>query len=162
MIDDRFERPSHTGRGFESEPADEWREDYGRGGPVRSNEPERDWFFEHNASRTDAKQKIAVSPDLGSSARIAAHYARASYRGRGPRGYRPSDERLREIICERLTDHPRIDASDVEIDVQSGIVHLSGAIPDHAMKQALLELVGQIYGVSGVVDRINVLESHLS
>jgi|SRR5690606_26155481 len=162
MIDDRFEQPSHGVRDFESEPSDEWRENYGRGGPVRSNEPERDWFFEQNVSRADAQQSIVESVGAGPSMRGGTHYARVSYRGRGPRGYRPSDERLRELICERLTDHPRIDASDIEVDVQSGIVHLSGTIPDPAMRQALMEVIGQIYGVAGVVDRIIVAELRLS
>lgn len=34
---------------FEDETADEGREAYTRGGPVRSDEPERDFFIEKNA-----------------------------------------------------------------------------------------------------------------
>src|SRR6185503_8363040 len=33
------------------------------------------------------------------------------YAGRGPRGYQRTDERIREDVCDRLTDDPRIDAS---------------------------------------------------
>ena len=34
-----------------------------------------------------------------------------AHRGRGPKGYRRSDERIREDVCERLTEDPFIDAS---------------------------------------------------
>ena len=39
--------------------------------------------------------------------------APVSYRGRGPRGYTRSDERLLETVCEQLTDDPRIDATEL-------------------------------------------------
>lgn len=49
-----------------------------------------------------------------------------SYRGVGPKGYTRSDERLAEEICERLTDHPRIDASEIDVQVSRGEVTLTG------------------------------------
>src|SRR5256885_12501149 len=45
--------------------------------------------------------------------------------GRGPKGYRRSDERIREEVMERLTFSPDIDASDVEVEVQDGVVSRS-------------------------------------
>lgn len=66
---------------------------------------------------------------------------RESYRGRGPKGYRRSDERLRETICERLTDDPRIDASEIEVDVQQQKVTLRGSVGDRSTKYAVEELV---------------------
>ena len=32
-------------------------------------------------------------------------------RGRGPKDYTRSDDRIREEVCDRLTDDPRVDAS---------------------------------------------------
>jgi len=49
-------------------------------------------------------------------------------RPRFPKGYQRSDEKLREDICERLMQEPRIDASDVSIDVQGGAVSLTGTV----------------------------------
>jgi osmotically-inducible protein OsmY len=65
----------------------------------------------------------------------------ASFRGRGPKGYTRTDERLRETICERLTDDPRIDASDIEVDVQQQKVTLRGSVSDRRTKYAVEELV---------------------
>ena len=50
---------------------------------------------------------------------------RPSFRGRGPKNYQRSDERIREDVCERLTYDERVDASDVEVDVREGVVRLS-------------------------------------
>ncbi|MGH8178915.1 MAG: BON domain-containing protein [Steroidobacter sp.] len=61
-------------------------------------------------------------------------HSRPSFRGRGPKGYVRSDERLREIICERLTDDPDIDASDIGIEVQGGEVTLTGTVTDRTTK----------------------------
>ncbi|MDY0066671.1 MAG: BON domain-containing protein [Steroidobacteraceae bacterium] len=66
---------------------------------------------------------------------------RPSYRGLGPKGYERSGERLREIICERLTDDPRIDASQVSVEVDAKTVKLTGEAPDRRSKYAIEELV---------------------
>jgi osmotically-inducible protein OsmY len=48
----------------------------------------------------------------------------------GPKGYERSDERLREVICERLTVDPDIDASDITVDVRNHAVTLRGLVDD--------------------------------
>jgi osmotically-inducible protein OsmY len=67
--------------------------------------------------------------------------ASVSYRGRGPRGYTRSDERLLESVCEQLTDDPRIDAGDIEVEVKQQVVTLRGTVPDRRTKFAVEELV---------------------
>lgn len=66
-----------------------------------------------------------------------------SFRGRGPKGYVRSDERLREIICERLTDDHDIDASNVSIDVKDGEATLTGHVESRREKFLIEELVDQ-------------------
>jgi hypothetical protein len=51
---------------------------------------------------------------------------RGQFRGRGPKGYRRSDDRIREDVCERLTRDDRVDASNIEVTVKDGAVTLSG------------------------------------
>jgi hypothetical protein len=63
-----------------------------------------------------------------------------SYRGRGPRGYTRSDERLLEMICEQLTDDRLIDAGDIEVEVQQQVVTLRGSVQDRYTKYAVEEL----------------------
>jgi hypothetical protein len=149
---DRSRATIKPGRGFENEPADEWREEYGRGGPVRSDEPERDFFFEEGASDDrEVEQEIQALPALK-----PIQFQRETYRGQGPSNYRPTDARIRERLCELLTDHADIDASTFSLDVDCGIVKLEGSARDEAMRDRLLAVVQDTHGVVGVVDTLEV------
>src|SRR5437588_92462 len=48
------------------------------------------------------------------------------YRGRGPRGYARSPARIYEDLCDRLTESPFIDATDIEVTVAGTEVTRSG------------------------------------
>ena len=157
-----------TERRFENEPADEMTAAYARGGPVRSDEPERDYFFERNAalpqpasaSANDERQlrrmrwRAAGVQDYPGGA--LEQLIEASHRGKGPKSYRPSDERLRENVCERLTDDPFIDATDIDVAVAGGEVTLSGSVAARRMKLAVEDLVAQIAGVASVHNAVRV------
>lgn len=79
-----------------------------------------------------------------------------SMRGRGPKGYQRSDERLKEMICERLSDDPDIDPSDVSLEVKNGEVTLEGQVEDRATKYQIEELVDGCGGVREVHNRLRV------
>lgn len=78
----------------------------------------------------------------------------SGHRGKGPASYQRSDERIREIICEALTDDDRIDASNIEVSVKGGEVTLSGTVKERHMKRAAEELVEGISGVKDVQNQI--------
>jgi hypothetical protein len=73
-----------------------------------------------------------------------------SFRGRGPKGYTRSDERLTEVICDRLTDDPRIDATDIAVEVKNGEVTLSGTVRDRATKWRAEDLAESCSGITTV------------
>lgn len=79
-----------------------------------------------------------------------------SLSGRGPKGYTRSDDRLKEDICERLTDDPRIDASDVSIEVRDGKVTLTGQVDQRATKHDIEDLVDRCSGVKDIDNRLTV------
>ena len=58
--DDR--KPAAQTTPVESETTDEFQPAYGRGGAVRSDEPERDWFFEEGAAAARTR-KAPVAPE---------------------------------------------------------------------------------------------------
>jgi hypothetical protein len=74
--------------------------------------------------------------------------------GRGPQGYRRSDERIHEEVCDRLTAHGHVDASEVEVQVKDGEVTLIGKVQDRRQKR---EAENVAEGVRGVVDVHNQL-----
>jgi hypothetical protein len=81
----------------------------------------------------------------------------ASYAGRGPRNYQRTDERIREDICERLTQHSYLDPSDVEIRVQNGDVTLDGTVNDRWAKRTAEDLAEGVWGVKSVHNIIRVV-----
>jgi osmotically-inducible protein OsmY len=75
---------------------------------------------------------------------------RSGFRGRGPKGYQRSDERIREEVNDRLTDDPEIDATDIDVKVSQGEVTVSGNVPDRETKRMVEELVENCSGVRDV------------
>jgi hypothetical protein len=71
------------------------------------------------------------------------------FTGRGPKGFQRSDERIKEEVCERLTQHGQLDASEIEVQVNGGVVTLTGAV-DHRQAKRMAE--DTVEGVSGVKD----------
>jgi len=78
------------------------------------------------------------------------------YRGRGPKGYKRSDERIREDISDRLSDDPRVDASDVEVTVNESEVILAGNVPDRYAKRRAEDIADSVSGVRNVENRLRV------
>jgi len=67
------------------------------------------------------------------------------HRGKGPKGYQRSDDRIKEMISERLRDDPQIDPSEVTVTVQGGKVTLEGTVDSRQVKNAIEEIAEQ-YG----------------
>ena len=76
--------------------------------------------------------------------------------GRGPKGYTRSDERIKEELCEQLTRHPHVDASEIEIEVKNGEVRLSGTIEQKDGKRIAEDVAENISGVRDVRNEIRV------
>lgn len=74
----------------------------------------------------------------------------------GPKGYKRSDERLKEDVCERLMRDPRVDASDVSVEVHEGKVSLTGNVPERSMKHTVEDIVDSCMGVSDIDNRVRV------
>jgi osmotically-inducible protein OsmY len=51
-----------------------------------------------------------------------------SFKGRGPKGYRRTDEHVRHAVEETLAADPTLDAGEIEVEVSNGEVRLSGTV----------------------------------
>src|ERR1041385_5632151 len=78
------------------------------------------------------------------------------HRGRGPKGYRRSDERIKEDVNDRLSDDYYLDASDVEVTVSNTEVTLTGTVNSRDDKRRAEDLAEQVSGVSNVENRLRV------
>jgi hypothetical protein len=81
---------------------------------------------------------------------------RVNHRGRGPRGYKRSDERIQEEINDALTYDPLVDASDVEVRVENGEVTLDGHVDDRASRRRAEDIAENVLGVGYVQNNLRV------
>jgi osmotically-inducible protein OsmY len=72
------------------------------------------------------------------------------------KGYRRSDEKIHEDVCQRLTEHPGIDASDIEVAVSDGDVTLTGRVESRAVKHLTEVMVETVSGVKEVHNQLRV------
>lgn len=77
------------------------------------------------------------------------------FAGKGPKGYMRSDERIREEICELISDG-HIDASEIEVQVRDGEVTLTGMVSERRVKRMAEEAVEGARGVKDVNNQIKV------
>jgi hypothetical protein len=81
---------------------------------------------------------------------------RGRYYGLGPKGYRRSDERIREDVSDRLMTHPDVDATDIEVHVAHGIITLTGSVADRHQKRIADFVAEDVVGVDDVHNQLTV------
>jgi CBS domain-containing protein len=81
---------------------------------------------------------------------------RDDHRGRGPKGYQRSDDRIREDVNERLTDDVMIDASEIEVAVQNREVTLTGTVRNRDEKRRAEDVAESVPGVTHVQNNLRV------
>jgi osmotically-inducible protein OsmY len=125
------------------------RDRYGRGGEGRGGE-DRGWW--------DRASDAVASwfGDEEAERRRRMDQWRDERRGRGPKGYRRSDERIREDVNDRLSDDYYLDASEVEVKVENTEVTLTGTVPSRHEKRRAEEIAENVSGVSNVENRLRV------
>lgn len=79
--------------------------------------------------------------------------------GKGPKGYRRSDDRLKEEISDALSRDSHIDASEIEVSIESGVVTLRGTVEDRRTKRLAEDCAAHIEGVSDVRNELRVESS---
>ncbi|HYC44926.1 MAG TPA: BON domain-containing protein [Burkholderiales bacterium] len=100
-------------------------------------------------------------PDFGAPGgwgRIGGWYhgGTGAQRRRGPKGYKRSDERIREDICEHLMDMDDVDVTNVSVTVKDACVTLDGVVPERAMRYRIEDVAAETLGVNDVVNEIRV------
>jgi osmotically-inducible protein OsmY len=139
-------REPYFQRGYEGE----YREPYYRGGYERG--PRDRGFIE----RAGDEIKSWFGDEEAERRRRADEMRKGMYAGRGPRGYRRSDERIREDINDHLTDDWYIDATDIEVTVNNGMVTLTGRVDNRGEKRRAEDLVESVSGVNDVSNQLRV------
>jgi osmotically-inducible protein OsmY len=79
----------------------------------------------------------------------------SGFSGVGPKGYRRSDKRIYEDVCEALKRDSRVDASDIEVDVKEGHVHLKGKVKNRLMKKTAERSIEYVSGVEDIRNELS-------
>jgi len=80
------------------------------------------------------------------------------YAGHGPEGYRRSDQRIYEDVCDRLTEHSAIDARGIRVHADNGEVTLEGTVANRQAKRLAETIAESASGVRDVHNRLRIAE----
>jgi hypothetical protein len=78
------------------------------------------------------------------------------YTGVGPQGYQRSDQRIEDDINNRLTQHGRLNASNINVDVNNGVATLNGSVDTRKEKRLAEDIVDSVPGVMDVHNNLKV------
>lgn len=78
------------------------------------------------------------------------------YTGVGPRGYQRSDERIAEDVNDRLTWHGDIDATNIQVKAEEGVVTLTGEVNSRREKRMAEDTAESVPGVWDVDNQLRV------
>ena len=112
---------------------------------------DRDWF-----DRASDEMSSWFGDEAAEQRRRMDKLREGKFRGHGPKGYRRSDERIKEDVNDRLTEHAYLDASDVEVSVKEGEVTLSGAVLDRTDKRLAEDVAESVSGVKNVQNNLRI------
>lgn len=83
---------------------------------------------------------------------------RDRHRGKGPKGYARSDNRILEDVSDRLMEDGGVDASDIEVSVKDGEVTLSGSVTDRFEKRRAEDCADMVSGVRHTQNNLQIEE----
>jgi osmotically-inducible protein OsmY len=142
-----------SGYGRERSGSSDWsRSDWSSSDRDRSGRNERGWLEK-------AGDEVASWFGDDDAERRRHQDEQRGHRGRGPRGYTRSDDRIREDVSDRLTDDPYVDASDIDITVNKGEVTLTGHVEHRSAKRRAEDLAESVSGATHVQNNLRVRQS---
>ena len=138
---DRYYSPDHYDR-------DRWREEHAYRVAYGDHHPDHEGHYEQRPEGRSFWERTGE--------RVASWFGEGDHRGRGPSGYKRTDERISEVAHERLTDDAWLDASAITVIVDGGEVTLAGVVTDRESKHRAERLVEDLAGVVHVQNNLRV------
>ena len=125
-----------------------WRDNY-----RNENEGnERDWW-----DKTKDEVSSWFGDDEASRRRRMDEYREGQHRGKGPKNYSRSPERIKEDASDKLSEDSLLDASNIEIEVNDNEVTLTGTVDTRYEKRRAEDLIENVSGVNNVQNNLRVV-----
>jgi osmotically-inducible protein OsmY len=67
-----------------------------------------------------------------------------------------NDKELRQFVLDELEYEPSIDAADIGVAAENGVITLTGYVPNYAQKYAAERAAWRVKGVKGIAQKIDV------
>ena len=138
-------------------------QDYGGQGYGGQSYANRDYQSGQHAGQTglgaqdERLQRVSDGDfDRGQGAFGFDRNRQGEHRGRGPKNYTRSDERIREDINDRLSDDSWLDATEIEVQVSQCEVTLTGTVNGREDKRRAEDIAEQVSGVKHVQNNLRV------
>ncbi|MEO7800963.1 MAG: BON domain-containing protein [Ginsengibacter sp.] len=109
----------------------------------RTSDEVSSWFGDEDAERRRRIDKMS-----------------GPHRGKGPKGYTRSDDKIRDDINDKLYHDSYVDAGDIDVTVSGGDVTLTGTVEDRETKRRAEDLAEQVTGVNNVSNNLKVNKSN--
>lgn len=109
----------------------------------RAGDEVRSWFGDEDAERRRDRDMREAG----------------QHRGRGPKGYQRSDARILEDVNDRLTEDPHIDASEIDVRVESREVTLTGTVNSRFEKRHAEDIAESVSGVTHVQNNLRIQQA---
>jgi osmotically-inducible protein OsmY len=79
---------------------------------------------------------------------------RGEHFGKGPKGWKLSDDKIREDVCDALYRSYDVDASGITVEVKDCVVTLKGTVEDRQMKRLAEDAADDVTGVKDVQNHL--------
>lgn len=136
--DDRYRNDNYRNEG--------WRDNYrneDRNWWDKTRDEVESWFGDDDAKRRRRMDEIREG----------------NHRGKGPKNYTRSQERIKEDVSDKLSDDSFLDASGIEVEVNGSEVTLSGTVDSRYSKHRAEDLAEDVTGVTDVHNNLRVYET---
>lgn len=117
------------------------------------------YHSDYDSSRFDSSEREEAMRTGGWGEGFDVGTERSGHFGKGPKGWKRTDERIREEASEALYRAHDVDASEINLTVDDGIVTLSGTVDERGTKRTAERCVEQITGVEDVINQIRIRKS---
>ncbi|MEP7253821.1 MAG: BON domain-containing protein [Ginsengibacter sp.] len=115
------------------------------------NNQERGWW-----DRTRDEVSSWFGDDDAERRRRMDEWRDDNHRGKGPKNYKRSPERIKEDLNDKLGDHWMLDASNIEVEVKGSEVTLNGTVSDRNDKRRAEDIADSVSGVTHVQNNLRV------
>lgn len=158
---------SNYNRDWNNRPYNDFRnqrynDNYGNNNYLDRSESHRDRYYNDNRGWWDkTKDEVAswFGDDDAERRRRMDEMRNGQHRGKGPKNYTRSEERIREDVSDQLCEDSFLDASGIEVSVKNGEVILNGEVDSRYSKHRAEDLSEDVTGVTNVQNNLRVVEN---